>query len=444
MKMQEKQMDEEVSLRPFLPKMEFSSDKTQIEKGETVILRWTVKEAEKTKFWENPVGPSAPELLNWERISELGKKVKMADEVEVRPEETTAYYLVSMSPLGMRGKRIVVEVLVEKKEPRKPYVCSPPRQILNKMDAKPHLALVKQPIKTLTQADILSQIIAVLKQGYQWTAPPDPPLINISANPPVIFEDETSVVSWNISNANSSDHGVVSNMDGLTADPTDPSGAKLWGASWGSGGAPPCTNAACMSITNTIKGQQWKQNWLYFYVHAHNVFGKSASESCWVDILSIPQFTGEYSVSYSGFPSRQAWIRDTLKKIDEKLENGCILNDVSLDQTVDAFKKGYLSRKEIWINLRVALQNMKIVTFKCENVPGTGTSTQNTAPASWKSYGNVITFRWKPDLGWGPSEYAVMHELVHKCGFHDALFNFNYTVSEIEDQTDKVASACMP
>jgi hypothetical protein len=34
MKMQEKQIDEEVSLRLFLPKMEFSSDKTQIEKDE--------------------------------------------------------------------------------------------------------------------------------------------------------------------------------------------------------------------------------------------------------------------------------------------------------------------------------------------------------------------------------------------------------------------------
>ena len=151
-----------------------------------------------------------------------------------------------------------------------------------------------------------------------------------------------------------------------------------------------------------------------------------------------PQFTGAYTSAYSGYNTRKAWIRNTLKVIEKKLRNGYILNHTSLDKTVAAFKDGYLSRQEIWANLLRLLQNMKLVTFICEN-----TTNKNAASASFKSYSNNLYFRWKPTYNLGPSEYAIMHELVHKVGFHDALLKY-YSVASIENQTDLVASTIFP
>jgi hypothetical protein len=158
-----------------------------------------------------------------------------------------------------------------------------------------------------------------------------------------------------------------------------------------------------------------------------------------MDILSVPQFTGV------AIPTRMSFVRATLKEIDQKLRYGCIYNDTALDSTVPAFKDGHLSRTQVWSRLLAELQNMKLITFLIEDLKGTSQEIQNTSPASWQGYatGNQITLRWKVDLSLMPSPYAIMHELVHKCGFHDALLPY-YSHSEIEDQTDTVASTCYP
>jgi hypothetical protein len=176
---------------------------------------------------------------------------------------------------------------------------------------------------------------------------------------------------------------------------------------------------------------------------AGNIFGKTASASQWFDVLTIPQFQGAYADSYAGFMSRQAWVRDTIKDIDRKLRNGCILSNTALDNTVAAFKDGHLTRQHVWGNLLAALHNIELVTYKCESVYGKDQSVKQKPAGSWKSYTNEIVLRWKPDLNVGPSEYLIMHELVHKCGFHDALLA-HYSHASIESQTDLVASACLP
>jgi hypothetical protein len=424
-----------------LPAIEFSSDKISIARGEAVLLRWAVKEAEEATMWESKVLPTAPEPLDWGRISHLGKPIKRADKLEVKPEKTTAYYLVAKTQRGLRGKRIVVEVKVKKKTSLKPFICSPSIKVYDKMESRPHIGWIGKPFKPAVDEVILAQIQAALKLAQQWNSPPLPPMINIVANPKVIFEDESCVFSWNVSNANSVRCSLNESADYLLADSSDPSGTKHDGGGIGHGDWLPCTDPACMSSTWTIGGPALKQRNSWFHVWADNVLGGSATAGQWTDILSIPNFTGNYTTPYSGFSSRQAWIRDTLKKIDEKLRNGCILSDVSLDQTVDAFKQGYLSRQEVWANLLCALQNMKLVTFKCENLLGTDQSVIDTPPASFQPYSNLLIFRWKPDLGLGPTEYAIMHELVHKCGFHNDLLMY-YSGSDIEYQTDLVASAC--
>ena len=419
-----------------LPEIEFWVEPEQIARGEPVVLRWNSIEAEEAFFWKTTVMPTAPEPLDWWRISDLAEKVRLTDEVTLTPEETTAYFLIANNCKGICGKRIVVEVIEEQQLPEETFICNPSKAVLKKMEIIPQVGWIGQSNRPELLNEIIVSQIKLL--GKEWSAPTDPPIIKISANPEVIFEDESTTLSWNIANANYAEHSMITRGSYLLVDLFKPSGTKQDGGKWGSGGSPPCKNAKCMNGSWSIVGKAHKQQHIIVSIKASNILGKTKAASQWVDVLSIPKFKGTYTKSYSGYKSREAWIRNTLKYIDKKLREGYILNNSGLDKKVLAFKDGHLSRQQIWANLLRLLQNIKLVTFICEE-----TTNKNAASASFKSYSNDFYFRWKPSYNLGPSEYAVLHEMVHKVGFHDSLLKY-YSVSSIENQTDLVASIIFP
>jgi hypothetical protein len=88
---------------------------------------------------------------------------------------------------------------------------------------------------------------------------------------------------------------------------------------------------------------------------------------------------------------------------------------------------------------RQRLPHGQNLTFQCEE-------TQGEAGAKWDDNSNTIIVRWGPG-GSYPTEHALIHELVHKCGFNKYLLKPPhgegwYSRDEIEAQTARVAGAC--
>jgi len=108
-----------------------------------------------------------------------------------------------------------------------------------------------------------------------------------------------------------------------------------------------------------------------------------------------------------------------------------------LDATVDAFKKGYLSRKEFWATLLVQLQNIKLVTFNCQDVPD-----NQWVAFQWADFTNDITLQWSPSHT--PGAKTIMLALALKCGFNLGLMKFGYSKTDIFNQAMKVTDACFP
>jgi len=425
-------------IKNILPKIEFSADKTLIESGEPITLRWNVKEAEEVILWESVVLPSAPEPLDWMRISQLGRKVKSTNNMEFTPEETTAYYLVVKTPLGISGRRIVVEGVAEEKPIPKPKIWEPEEGLIEKLDEKSHLAWVEEPARLKSSVMVESARRLAEQLVPFGGGPGQPPSIKISVNPQVIFEDESTTLSWTIGNANCAGKSEKVEGTSMIAWAGNYSGTKITGGFWGAGATVSCPwGLLPMSDSEKIDGKKLGgARHESHSIYAENAMGKSATAWQWVDILSVPQFTGASNAT------RIANIRNAIKTIDKKLRNGCIYNDTYLDTKVDAFKKGHLDRKEFWALLLVQLQNIGLVTFNCKDV--TDAQWKKTGGVQWAIFKNDITLFWSPSHTNPNFPRWIMLALVLKCGFNNDLGKFGYSGSDIFSQAWDVATACSP
>jgi len=421
---------EEMELLPgiVLPEIEFSSHKTRIKRGESVALGWSVKKAEEATLWKSTVLPSAPEPLDWMRINQLGEKVNLTDEVELTPEETTGYYLVAKTPLGMSGRRIVVEVVGKEKPMPEPEIWEPQKDFLERMEERSHVGWI-EPTAKPTPSVIAELISRFPERFFASPGPGFPPTIKMSAIPEVIFEDESSILSWNITNANCATMGNTVRKTLMVAWAGSYSGTKITGGGIGHGGMPSCVLS--LSDSQKITGQPLGSRHERWHISAHNAMGKSSVASKWLDVLSIPKFTGACNAA------RKAFIRNAIKTIDKKLRDGCIYNDTALDTKVAAFKNGHLSRKGFWARLLAELQNIKLVTFACKDAKD-----KDWVGGQWPWFSNVITVQWSPSHTPGP--YLIFLLLIFKCGFNLGLYKFGYSKTEVQDQAYKVADACFP
>jgi hypothetical protein len=361
----------------------------------------------------------------------LGEKISLSEKVDLAPEATTAYYLVAKGILGMRGKRILIEVIQEELEPvRQPETWKPQERFLARMEDTLHVGWIDRLAKfTPSRTDI--HFAAVLRLAERWLAGPTPPGINLSASTEVIFDDESSTLSWNISNSNCAEMGETLDKTGMVVDPTKTSGTKIAGGGWGAGGMPPCGLPLSSSVQVSSQVSYGGPGHLQFWITAHNTAGESATATQWIDTLSVPQFKG------TSTPTRISGIREALRAIDKKLRNGCICNDTALDTSVAAFTNGQLNRMELWARLLAELQNITLDTFNCQDV-----ADDSWGAGHWVDYTNEIGLEWSysniPYL-----EYVILHELVHKSGFNGDLLTF-YSKKDIEDQAHAVSGACFP
>jgi hypothetical protein len=391
-------------------------------RGETSRVTWEVSGAEEVRIWHTDTRAGTPEPLNWFGVFEAGEPVPPSGERELVIDEDTAVFVVVRAGARIQGERAVAEVDHEKRRPVDEPGCDPTPGMHEKMEMQPH--------RFASGMDRLR----ALPDGWDWlafeglwSAPPAPPSITMTAPSPVIFTDESSTVTWNVTDTNCVTTGETMTITRLVADPTDPSGSKYDGGAWGSGWTVSCGGGNPGS--RTVQGSRGQRHTV-LHVHASNAVGKSGAKSQWVDTLAIPKFDGNAT------PARKAWIRATLKKIDAKLREGRVVSDGYLDTTVKAFKKGCLTRQGVWARLLAELQNLDLVTIKCED-----TQDKSKPTASWQTYSGLIYLRWRQGIG--PSEYALCHELVHKVGFHQGLYGCGHSKDDIECGVDHVASAIL-
>ena len=418
-----------------IPEIEFWVEPVRIEPGMPVHVGWNAEWAEEVRLWKSPVLPFAAEPLDWVRILELGEPVDRAGEMELMPEETTAFYLVARSFAGMRARRFIVEVVTERFE-QTAELWRPAELYLGKMEDRSHVGWLQSTVD-LRRIDS-ARFESWMRMGEMWSGKSSPPGISLTLMPQVIFVGESTLLSWNISNANCADKSVTQYFTSLKAQAGAISGTVPAGGGFGAGGMPVCALSKWMSGSENISGMPFgpRNEWHHF--NAKNALGKSATTSRWIDVLSVPQFKGNST------PKRIAAIKKAIKTIDKKLRDGCIYNDTGLDKTVAAFKDGHIDRRAFWARLLAELQNLKLVTFNCKDV-----SDKNWGAGHWADYTNEIILEWSPSHT-PYLEYVILHELIHKCGFNGNLLKYyaKYTKSPnetgVENQAHKVTGACIP
>jgi hypothetical protein len=393
-----------------------------LRKGGTVTLRWNVQRAEEARLFLS-VETAASGWLNWGEIARLGESVPLEGTKELSVEETTGAYLVAHSALAQAGTRVRIEVQGAAAETA-PFTCQPDGLIQAKMIFQPHLAPIGWVcIPALPLGEPVWPRWP--RAGEEWNCCAAPSL-SLTVGQAVIFQDESTTVNWQATNAAFANLGYHDQYSILLADASQIGATRQNGGGYGAGGWP--GNGTPLSGSATCGGQPHFrfESW---YLSATNAAGQAAGTSLWLDVLSVPQFKGMATAA------RQVNIRNAIRDILGKLRQGCILNDAALDQTVGAFQKKLLSRAEVWWRLVTALQNLVLITFDCQDVT-------SGAVGSWSTHSNDIILRWLPNGG--PNlPYVILHELVHKVGFHSGLYSA-FSGPEIESQCDTVASSCYP
>lgn len=420
--------------KPIYPEIEFSSEPTQIKKKGSVVLKWNAKEAEETILWKNTV--VSPAHVDWLQISQLGEKVRPQNEIKLALEQTTAFYLAARNHRGWSAKRIVVELKEKKAQPKgEMWDRNLPERFAKRMekksDGEPTPVIVAQiGTHQIEQAfkHIREPRMVPLSGGL-------PPLINMSVSSEVIFQDESSTISWDIKNADVSSLSI-GGYETVLIPNGDSSGVKHNGGGYLSSGYPPVQGD--WNGSEKINGTFFK-TYQEFYVGISSIGGGVTSTAdVWMDRLYTPNFGGNGST-----PSRIKEIRDALRDIDKRLHYGCIYWDTYLDTTLPAFKNKHLNRIDFYTLLRDVVLNISIVTFNCQDLPDS-----DYGPPPKHGTGDFADYDSQVHLNWFPSHtpnvlYVVLHELIHKCGFNiDLMMKGNYTHDQIEDMAFYVGDVC--
>jgi hypothetical protein len=427
---------------PSLPDVQFSADRIEVQPGETATLRWHVDGAEEVVYWASPYEPVELAPLSWLRIAELGDRVGPEGEVVVRPDRTSVNYLLARDA----SRAVCAQVVIRVRAASAPasagphFECQPGPLALRRMTDHP-LRVRPPSWQRPTPAAVserVAELVHWLHRPGEGMVPLINPFVNVSVDHPVVFaDDDPPKFSWTSVGATcvtAPGYGVQRQVlvPGLDADPAFlMSGTAQDGASYGSGGFPLVCLPASGQYTfpKALYAPPYGPGTVSWGIDATGPSGEHASAGSSFDVLPVPTFTGAVT------DARRALVRSSLKDIGQKLRSGGILSDAKLDTTVAAFKDGRLSKYQVWMRLLLEIRNLQNLVFHCEE--------QTSGGGSWADYSNTINLYWNAQTNQGPSDYALLHELVHKCGFNGRLLSW-YSTGQIEDQTDLVASSCYP
>jgi len=261
----------------------------------------------------------------------------------------------------------------------------------------------------------------------------DPPIIDISINPQVIFEDESAVLSWSIADASCAESRIYTFLERLTEDTENISGTRIISGEWGEFEPLSCSLEmdGVTSFTPGVLGPHHRTH----SINARNLMGEEAVASADMDILSLPQVS-----ACTG--TRERAIKSAVKNVYVMLKGGCIASDGTLDATVDVFSRGLISRGQLWGYLLRELMNINVDTFVCQDVED-----EEWGGGHWTEYANNISLDWSPS--WSPYlEYVILHELIHKCGLNNSLREHYLELSDsefmrtIEEQAHTISGSC--
>lgn len=424
--------------KPFarkpIPTFEFSVDSKRVKKGTPVTIRWNVEGAEKVTLWKSTLLPETLEPLNWGRIQQLGEEATPSGTIQDSPGETIAYYLVVLSLWGMQGRRIVVQTEKDVAPAPEPTSWCHPSPASERMLEAPQVVQLTQP-SLMLQRMFIPEAIEVHLPPIPGPSPfPKPfpfprPFIDFTTSQRYLFPGQSATLSWNIAFAGCAAMAENGQYTRLKADTSQVSGTAFdYGSFWGEDTIA-CSLPMSGQLEVTGPTHVWQYGSHYFVIHADNGWGGHSDRTIEIDMLPLPQFTGACTTQ------RVATIKGAILDIYGNLKAGCILNNATLDTTVDAFKNHDIDRRTFWGHLVTQLENLDLITFNCIEV-----NDNNKTWGHWDDYTNVIDLYWSPS--YRPSNYAILHEFIHKCGFNGTLLMKGYTPAQIEQQAHLVTQAC--
>ena len=369
-----------------------------------MTLAWRIERAQKVYVLQGRASMVGGSPIDWRRLDQMGQEVEPRGEMRVTPQGTATYTLAAVGQGGRRARSVTVEVMAEKPQRREPKIW------YDDWDR------FFRPGWQVPRDERLWQQIRCAATG---------PQITLSARPRAVFTDEEATLTWELTCSNCAQMSDAGSHTTLVEDLTRRSGTRAtFGEGWGS--LPPACSLNMIGETQVgaLEGPG-HYDWNIF---AEGSQGGASSATVRVGFMPRPLFDACNA-------DRHSAIEGALKDVYRRILDGCIRDDAGLDDAIAAFRDGWLNRAAFWARLRDELENIHLVTFRCND-----TTDEEWRGGHWEEYTNVIDLDWSPNHG-PRLHYVILHELIHKAGFHGDL-EPHYTPDFIEAQAHNLASAC--
>jgi hypothetical protein len=348
--------------------------------------------------------------------------------MRLKLDKATAFYVAARSRKGWSVKRLIVELEQRERKSKTEaelWDRNPPERIAKQMTDK-KTPIIATHIETHQIEEALRRI---RPPGMKPLSGGLPPLIIMSVDHDVIFQDESAKTSWNVTGADVSYTDLEGTSRFLIPDNSGNACAvKYGGLEIGGGSSPPIqgdfTGSHIINSSFFPTTQHWVRS-----VRSTNSVGY-VRDYRFIDRLDVPKFTGDVATS-----SRINMVRDALRQCFKLLRSGRIYNDTFLDNVIPAFKNKHLDRISFYYLLYDLITNISIVTFHCQDLPDSEFG-KTYSWANAKNWSNTIWLSWFFPSKGGPGAKGIFHELVHKCGFNYNMqlgMGGGYNMPQVED-----------
>lgn len=388
--------------KPSFPEIELNvkPESGQIMVEETATLSWKVREAQKVYVLQSPAAMPGVLAIDWQQLGQKDEEVESEGRMAVSPKTTTAYIVVALGKRGRKAQSVILEVLREKPRRGEATFWYQGWEPDWKLDPRLRFDEGVRRWRSCFGRDAA---------------------VTFSATPRANFIDEEATLAWKIACSDCAQMSSGGSHIILVEDLDRPSGTRV--ASESVWGADPFACSLNMEGSGNVGA--WEGPGFYYWnIFAEGSWGAADSATVRVCFLPHPQFD-------SCNARRRDTIESALKNIYLRLLDGCIRDDDDLDDEVAAFNDGHLDRLAFWRRLLAEVENINLTTFRCVELDDEGWV------AGRLDYTNEIEINWSHN----PGSAVILHELIHKSGFHGALRE-HYGRNEIEEQVDLITWSC--
>jgi hypothetical protein len=384
----------------------------KIQAGQPVTLNWATQNARRLflVIRQSSICPTMGAAVYWDELERVGEQLELKGATTLHPESTTTYVFAAMGDKGRYFTSVTIDVVTDETQPTGGHTWYLPDPIDPDV---PHF-------DDFSRDDELFEAIRCSLIG---------PRVRLTVDPHCLFKDKDAEFEWISSCAtyvefNFNFYAVV-----LNPDLSQRSGTSIDHFEGGGGWepfAPRRDERRCSGFLFGLESGCEK----VLSVSVRDDRGRSDGAQALVGFIPHPIFMDCDVVRQRNIESALLDIYCCL------LQEQCLLQNRDLDHDLAAFRDGHLSRTSVWLDLLTQLENLHLTTFRCRDV-----ADADWRGGWWTEYTNEFELQWSP-LHRPNLFYIILHELIHKVGFHGDLLA-HYTEVEIENQAQRLTAAVM-